>query len=505
MVATRILLIFLLLTGPLCLPCMTSRAQDFGLELFQSGLESGGFTVQEGATIKADPLHWVDEGIIDSAAGNNAGQPYKILQIPLLPSQNQTDDQKAFGIFMMRPDEAIVYVGPTPPKCDYFSFTPFVFVRHKNPILTKGDWLFAAVGDPLNNAIIKTKGGSPFGANTMVIFTADEHIYQRIYNIAQSAGYGASMINRYVIPSTVVNLGISTESDSLVILMRTANFKNQTQADNYLNNPSYATVLRVTPNPASKHLEPYAWPDARVREVGPEGGVLNAELRAGLHRLKAAIIKKTPHVSSQSYESVRWFYDSRDVLPDDPESPAYRKFVAGESSDTPYLRTSENGEPANFILGPNDMVVVYGVNHAATRLATYSSFGVYGDWQTNVNCVPNYIIGCNDRIWNGVAGMTSLDFTGSAEVYIPRDPMAPYLYAVRVVRGSCPERDKYCTVLPEPTLNWWVTPSVPGTSDGVGLDQPATVGYRAYLNPKTKSGPSYRDIIPDWAIWFNLR
>ena len=77
------------------------------------------------------------------------------------------------------------------------------------------------------------------------------------------------------------------------------------------------------------------------------------------------------------------------MLLDDPASPAYRKFVAGESSDTPYLRSSENGvDPANFTLGEHDMVVVYGVNHAATGLATYSSFGVYGEWQTNVDYVP---------------------------------------------------------------------------------------------------------------------
>jgi len=28
------------------------------------------------------------------------------------------------------------------------------------------------------------------------------------------------------------------------------------------------------------------------------------------------------------------------------------------------------------------------------------------------------------------------------------------------------------------------------------------IGYRAYLNPVTKAGPAYEDIIPDRAIWF---
>ncbi len=36
----------------------------------------------------------------------------------------------------------------------------------------------------------------------------------------------------------------------------------------------------------------------------------------------------------------------------------------------------------------------------------------------------------------------------------------------------------------------------------IGLNYPLMIGYRAYLNLHTKSGPSYRDIIPDRSILF---
>ncbi len=80
------------------------------------------------------------------------GQYYTLLQVPLLPGENETDTEKSLGLFMVREDEAIVWVGPTPPACDYFSFCPYLMVRHKNPLIPKGDWLFAACGDPLNHA-----------------------------------------------------------------------------------------------------------------------------------------------------------------------------------------------------------------------------------------------------------------------------------------------------------------------------------------------------------------
>lgn len=147
------------------------------------------------------------------------------------------------------------------------------------------------------------------------------------------------------------------------------------------------------------------------------------------------------------------------------------------------------------------MVVVYGVNHAATGLATYSSLSVYGDWLTS-QCSPPasqfaYWYGCGDPIWNGVAGMVSKDFGQSAERYLPGHPLARYLYAVRLLRTPPTDSSE---------KHWVVVPSESdrGSSYRIALDRPITVGYRAYLNPATSAGPDYGDIIPDRALWFKL-
>jgi hypothetical protein len=314
------------------------------------------------------------------------------------------------------------------------------------------------------------------------------------------------MINPYVIPSGLLNLGVLPEtplSDSFVILMRTANFVSKAEGNHYLSDDHYAKVWRVTPESALA-LDPYLTPELRVRKWKSERE-LYPDLNNGLERLKNAILAQTPHVGNESYESIRWFAESREVLEEtDPGSPLYHKFVAGEASDTPYLRTSLNSEAANFTLGNDDMVVVYGVNHAATGLATYSNFGVYGDWVTS-SCQDNpwqYVFGCGDRSWNGVVSMTNHAFTGSAEEYIPGDPMAPYLYAVKVLRQPPQDKhDKYFVVVPT------ATPEHPCASPGycLGLNDPIIIGYRAYLNPATASGPDYDDIIHDRAIRFTLQ
>ena len=472
---------------------------------FAAILDERGFIVQEGSAEVIDPFHIVNDlRLMDSCGGNNAGQPYKRWAVPPPPGREVEVEIP----FVLSPDEAVVYVGKTPPLCDYFSFVPMLWSRHyPDSCKLTGDYLLASVIDPLNNAWIQTEDPiNPFEQNTIVVLTADEGVYGRILDAAEAAGFPASMVNRLVLPSNVLHLGIEPGSDRLIVLVRTANFASETEGRKYLANNELAKVFRITPRIAPV-LQPFEQPAWRDRAWKHEETLVRG-LSKGLKRLKAAILAKTPHVQARPLESIRWFYDSSEVL--DPTKEAYRKYLAGESSDTPYLRSAENGLPTSFILGSKDMVVVYGVNHAATGIATYSMFGVYGEW-TLSHCPPVlpdepvFVYGADDPIWNGVAGMTNHEFTGSAEEFIPGDPMAPYLYAVRIVRHRRVDAgQKYYVVVPglDPDKESEYGP--PFYPDVIGLDKPVFIGYRAYVNPATKAGPAYEDIIPDRAIWFKL-
>ena len=99
------------------LAACSSNSGDFRSSLFVSGLESNGFIVTEGSADPIYPLDMVNKYDIGSAAGNNTGQPYKKLKIPVLPFVPEEEDplEREIGIFQLRPYEAIVYLGPTPP------------------------------------------------------------------------------------------------------------------------------------------------------------------------------------------------------------------------------------------------------------------------------------------------------------------------------------------------------------------------------------------------------
>ena len=496
---------------------------DTRADKFVAALNSIGYAVNEGSARLIDPAYYVKQQVIDSAAGNNAGQPYKRLQIPKYQGMEEDPTEKSMGIFRLQPYEAIVYVGPTPPLGDYFSFTPFLWTRLAGKKISKGDWIFAALGDPLNNTQIKVEGGgSPFRKNTIVIFTADQGVNDRIVAQAKAAGYPESMINTYIIPSQLLNMGVNdiTHNDSFLILVRVANVYDPQALNDYNNNDRYARVFRVTPDSAPNPLKPYGTPPMANRKATAEIDLVppyvddkgvTKTLADSLEDLKKAIIENTSALQRKPFESIRWFAESRDILVNnDPNSPDYHKFVAGEASDTPYLRTSSGGAATNFTLGTDDMVIVYGVNHAATGLATYSNFSVYSERILDPTSPFDYIFGFNNPVWCGITGMASKDskdplygtnhFTDSAYNYLPRsNPHAKYLYAVRVLRQAPVDPDKKpWIVVPEPTAEG-------GPASGILLTDPVTIGYRAYVNPLTGHGAAYEDIIPDRALWFKMK
>ena len=127
---------------------------------FRAALEHAGFIVQSGDTQVSDAFELVEANVLASASGNNAGQLYKRLDVPGPPGPGGTPGTAANGIFNLRPGEAIVWAGPTPPRGDYFSFTPFLWVRSYQSILAK------VTGSSRRSAIRSTALGSTPRATT---------------------------------------------------------------------------------------------------------------------------------------------------------------------------------------------------------------------------------------------------------------------------------------------------------------------------------------------------
>ena len=96
--------------------------------------------------IGVDILKLASEGKVPSCLGNNANAPYAIITLPPAPNQDPSEGQEPpigydpynpnnypanispilpGATFKLRPDEAIVLIGQTPPPAYYFSFRSY--------------------------------------------------------------------------------------------------------------------------------------------------------------------------------------------------------------------------------------------------------------------------------------------------------------------------------------------------------------------------------------------
>jgi len=468
-----IISLILILIMASCTPSGTSAGD---INALRSSLEKNDFSLKLAPFIPVDILELYEVGKLANAAGNNANAPYRGV-FAALPDNIEITLEQLSGAqdkihnymyntpgliqgWQLNPDEAVVIVTKTPPECAYFSYCGFIFYKYYEQE-NQRKWVFTSFNDPLNNLTIKTSGtpngaeGNPFNQDTIIIITADKGTDQRIRSAAVSAGYSEDIINTYVIPSSMVKLGVGPEFDTIVFGQRMALFADEEAGQEYVN--AITAAIKVTPNsPTEPDLLPA--PELRVRGTGET----EIDLQPALEDLRKAILEKYSNLNANELGTHIWLSESYDAV----QTGTY---VAGESRDTVYLRSD------TLTLGddPDEFVIVYGVNHAASGKATYANCNFYGE-----------------AAWNGVAGIYSTEYAGSAEEYLPGNPLAEYLYVCKFARSGSSESN--CVVVPTGP-----------EAHGVGLNEPAFIGFRAYLEPATEVGPAYTEILYDQVIKFS--
>jgi hypothetical protein len=465
----------------LMMSCVSSGKTTTGssgdIDAFRASLESNDFTVKLAPFVHVDLVQLYEAGKLANAAGNNASAPYRGV-FGAIPDNVQIKDMKQLANaqelvnnflyntpsliqgWQLNPDEAVVIVTKTPPECTYFSYCGFIFYKYYEKDQQR-KWVWTSYNDPLNNLTIKTSGtpngakGNPFNQDTVIIITADKGTDQRIRSAAVAAGYSESIINTYVIPSSMVKLGIGPEYDTMVFGQRMALFTDEEAGQQYVN--AITAAIRVIPK-SRGNLDPFPAPDLRVRGTGKT----EIDFQPALDELRQAIFAKYSNLSASELETNVWLTESYEAVQTET-------YVAGESRDTVYLRSD------TLTLGddPDEFAMVYGVNHAATGKATYANCNFYGE-----------------AGWNGVAGIYNTEYTGSADEYLPGNPLAQYLYVCKFAR-SCGS-EKTCVAVPTGPK-----------AHGVTLDEPAFIGFRAYMEPSTKVGPAYTELLYDRVIKFN--
>jgi len=462
------------------------------ISAFRSALERDGFVVGQGEAAVFPLIEAYEAGLIKACWGNDPTKPYLVCLVPPSPGEQVPSYKFKVGeflglkgvtiLFRMRPDEALVFVGRTPPECKYYSYSGYLMERVYG---NESRVIFADITDALNHLTINTEGtpdgaeGNPFDSNTVIVSTADKGIDERVRAAATSAGYSSSIMNTYMIPSPMLKMGLENDSDTFNFFIRPSIFKDQQAGDAYIKNPP-AVILRLTPK-EPVNLNPSSVAELRVRGTGKT----EHDLTPALNDLRKAILAKYGDLEPTELEI-------SDALPEGIEGIQRGINVAGPTRDAIYLWTGGQLQfhpptpslitgkaetpPKTFTLSddPNEFVIVYGVNHEISGKATFSSFTVYGA-----------------DIWNGVGGVTS-DQYPTAEKYLPGNPNAKRLYAYKIAR-RCDGED--CYRVPGPGLK----------AHGIELDQPIFIIFRVYCEPATKAGPVKSEILWDRAIKFSPR
>jgi hypothetical protein len=269
------------------------------------------------------------------------------------------------------PDEAVVFVGRTPPECRYFSYDHYLVDR------TYGNetrWIFSNIADTINNLVINTEGtpnglaGNPFNQTTVIVTTADRGIDQRVRAAALSAGYPSGIFNTQVLPLGMLNMGLENNSDTFAIILRPALFKDEQVGNDYINNTT-ATVFRITPNKSTK-LNPYNMPELRVRGTGKT----EFDLMPDLEQLREAILNKYSDLNAKELPTSQIGPEGSDAIqrgifawiPDYDDAPLW---TANQAISSPMPSFPNLSQYWSFTRHPeitlgndtNDFIIVYGV------------------------------------------------------------------------------------------------------------------------------------------------
>ncbi|MBI1824777.1 MAG: hypothetical protein HY287_14030 [Planctomycetes bacterium] len=420
-------------------------------------LVSAGFNVAQGEFVIFEAA---DCATLPHCWSNNPTSPYGFFLTPLGDGEPDPDPQnigpgspKLRSMFRFQPDEAIVFIGVTPPQSPYYSFTPYVFSRFDptstgSPPYDDRVETYASLGDSLNQLVLNTSAGrdeDSFSKETVVIVATDEGVDRAIRAALVRSGFPDAMINTLVLPrfeadglTSKIFLGYENEADLFNILIRIANpdaLTPGTPIRAWLDDPE-GYVFRVRPQKRPT-LQPFPLPARRLQGTGAteDGSTLN--------HLVQAIQLSFPVLMTDVKIGVPSVHENGDLCLQQM-IPCF-----ADCHDTPYLGTVEKLGP------PPDAIIVAGINYELDNQAEYVNITV-------------------TRISDQTAfySVVMRDLIGSADEYIPNDPDRGSVWQVKFSRNC--RGEPFCFEV---------------TQDQVPSNEWMTIVVRAYLQPATQTSP----------------
>jgi hypothetical protein len=421
-------------------------------------LDKSGYYVQQGESNKINSIHLCIARYSPDANGNNAAFPYLAIQLP--PSPGKDSIYYIPLTFTLNTDEAVVMIGKTPPECKYFSYRSYLLNRYYDfPPSTTRNKIFASLGD--SKSLYRMREDLPldsmFRRKFAFIMSADSLVAMHIKSTILAATPAISEKDIYfdIIPNGIFKFGNNPYGDWTTFVHRASIFRDSAAEDEYINNP-VLEIMRVTPKQSSPSvffkIPPYLSKISGNNEFSlmPKLKLLEDGIYNAYHKTHEIIwLQPSPWV----IEGFTAIQGKADAL--------------GEVSDALYIITSD------FLLGENDIALVYGVNHTLTGQAVYNNVTIYGR-----------------KYWNGFGGITNFEMEKSARKFVADTVTADKLFAYSFARHPVPGN---------PFV--YIVPSDPNKMlQGINVNDTAVIGTRLYVNTITKIGPDPLEVILDRTV-----
>lgn len=444
---------------------------------FTDNLSRAGLGSAEGSMVQLDPAQLCCEGELPWGMYFNKATPYIAVKIPPIDAP--------LPVFLLRPDEAVVVIGVTPPEAEYFSYQLYLgertFPADVENFFSPHRPLLASVGDAVNLRTVKTIGPDPFNRPVVFVFTPDRDTDARVRAALRSAGYPDAIINTVVVPAPMLNLGLDPKKNDLLLIIHRIRMAGdpdgavQEYVRAFSGKQPPLRVFRITPS-GSGSSRPFGTPALRIRGTGRT----EMDLTPGLNQLRQAILDSNGGYNTTEYVTRPIGYDGFDYIQRGANA-------LGDTRDALYL--GAGGLPEFDVNDPltlreDEFLIAYGPKHVATGKAIYTNINVYAsDPQLPVGSV------FYDK------------FEGSADAYVPG---ADRLYVYKIKRHC--NGEPYCLELTPPPYQ----PCTPwcGTSSdcppfALGDDTRLGVIWRNYVEPQTNVGAAFTEVLYDRLIKFS--
>ncbi len=421
-----------------------------------SAFQDAGFEVRMGEANKQFPIEFCHAGYTPDANGNNVGVPYFGIQMPPPPGQDSL-----FSIplnYNVRPDEAVVLIGKTPPKCKYFSYRSYLYNRYYDfPPPPRRRKINASLGE--TTSLYRMRPDLPldsmFSRNFAIIMSADSIIAAEVKAtiLAATTAIDPADIHFDILPSgDLFRCGTGFEADWTNILHRVSLFDDTLAQNDYLDHPPLE-VLQVTRSiPAFAGL----W---SIHPFMPRAsGMTEYHLFHDMELLELGI-----------YEAYKDDYEFIWLSSTPFNIEAYTAIqqglnAYGDNHDCLYTRTND------FLLGENDLAMAYGADHTKTGQAVYDNVNIYGS-----------------KYYDGFGGLTNEMMANSAGQFLPGSAVADKFYAYGFARHPIPG-NPYVFIVPADTNN---------TLSGINVEDSVFLCTRIYVNSLTKIGPDPLEVLID--------